>query len=134
MDPTIRTKERVLVDEYAYMMQKPQRGDVVVYRSPGDVSVSGIKRIVGLPSETVELRKSKLFINGKELAEAWGHVDTEKAAEDYGPVSLSPAEYFLLGDNRSHSFDSRSHGAVALGFIHGRVLRVAGEGGVRPVR
>lgn len=137
MEPTIHSKERVLVDELAYMVQRPQRGHVVAYRSPKDTSVSTIKRIVGLPGETVELRKNKLFINGQEMPESYLHADAnaaEKPADDFGPLKLGAAEYFLVGDNRNHSYDSREHGAVILGFIHGRVLRAAGPAGVRDVQ
>ena len=90
-----------------------------------------------MPGETVELRKGKLFINGQEMAESWVHSDANaavKPADDFGPLKLGPAEYFLLSDNRAHSFDSREQGAVMLGFIHGRVLRAAGPAGVRDVR
>ena len=137
MEPTIHSKERVLVDELAYMVQRPQRGHVVAYRSPGEAGVNTIKRIVGLPGETVELRKNKLFINGQEMGEFYLHADAnaaEKPTGDFGPLKLGPAEYFLLGDNRNHSYDSREQGAVMLGFIHGRVLRAAGPAGVRDVR
>jgi signal peptidase I len=137
MEPTIHTKERVLVDELAYMVQRPQRGHVVAYRSPTDTAISTIKRIVGMPGETVELRKGKLFINGQEQPESYAHADAsaaDKSSGDFGPLKLGPAEYFLLGDNRNHSYDSRAQGAVMLGFIHGRVLRAASPDGVRDVR
>ena len=116
-----------------YLLEPPQRGHVVAYRAPNDASISTIKRVVGLPGETVELRKNKLFINGKEMTEFYPHVDAT-APQDFGPVTLGRAEYFLLGDNRGQSYDSREHGAVILGLIRGRVLRVAGEGGVRLVQ
>ena len=137
MEPTIHTKERVLVDELAYMVQRPQRGHVVAYRSPTDTAISTIKRIVGLPGETVELRKGKLFINGQEMAETWAHTDANaapKPSDDYGPLKLGPAEYFLLSDNRNRPYDLRGQGAVMLGYIHGRVIRASGQGGVRDVR
>jgi signal peptidase I len=134
MEPTIHAKERILVDELAYTLQPPQRGDVVAYRAPDQTNVVTVKRVVGLPGDVVELRKNKLFINGYEQAEAYAHFDDKKPPEDFGPVTLKPAEFFLLGDNRGHSYDSRQHGAVLLGFIRGHVLRAAGDNGVRPVR
>ncbi|HEY2091698.1 MAG TPA: signal peptidase I [Thermoanaerobaculia bacterium] len=134
MEPTIHAKERILVDEQAYTLQPPQRGDVVAYRAPDQTNVVTIKRVVGLPFETLELRKNKLFINGKEIGDLGAHYDTTKPAEDFGPVTLKAAEYFLLGDNRGHSYDSRQHGPVLLGFIRGHVLRAAGDKGVREVR
>lgn len=134
MEPTIHAKERILVDEQAYTLQPPQRGDVVAYRAPDKPDVVTIKRVVGLPFETVELRKNKLFINGKEVGDLGAHFDAAKPPEDFGPVTLKAAEYFLLGDNRSHSYDSREHGPVLLGFIRGHVLRAAGDNGVRAVQ
>ena len=134
MEPTIHSKERILVDELAYTVQPPQRGDVVAYRAPDKPDVVTIKRVVGLPFETVELRKNKLFINGRELGDPGSHVDANRPPEDFGPVTLKAAEYFLLGDNRGHSYDSREHGAVLLGFIRGHVLKAAGDAGVRTVK
>jgi signal peptidase I len=134
MEPTIHAKERILVDEQAYTLQPPQRGDVVAYRAPDQTNVITIKRVVGLPFETIELRKNKLFINGKELGDVGAHYDATKPPEDFGPVTLNAAEYFLLGDNRRHSYDSREHGAVLLGFVRGHVLRAAGDNGVRAVK
>ena len=131
MEPTIHAKERILVDERAYMLEHPQRGDVIAYRAPDQTNVVTIKRVVGLPGEVVELRKNKLFINGNEQTEAYAHFDDKKPPEDFGPLTLKPAEYFLLGDNRGHSYDSREHGGVLLGFIRGHVLKVAGDGGAR---
>ena len=131
MEPTIHAKERILVDELAYTVQPPQRQDVVAYRAPDKPDVVTVKRVVALPFETVELRKNKLFINGKEVGDPGAHYDATKPPEDFGPVTLKAAEYFLLGDNRSHSYDSREHGPVLLGFIRGHVLKAAGDSGVR---
>jgi len=131
MEPTIHAKEHILVDELAYTIHAPQRGDVVAYRAPDKPDIVTVKRVVGLPFETVELRKNKLFINGKEIGDLGAQWDASKPPTDFGPVTLKAAEYFLLGDNRNHSYDSREHGPVLLGFIRGHVLKVAGEGGVR---
>ena len=134
MEPTIHAKERILVDELAYTVHPPQRGHVVAYRAPDKPDVVTIKRVVGLPFETIEFRKNQLFINGAERGDLGAHYDPNKPPENVGPVTLKAAEYFLLGDNRSHSYDSREHGPVLLGFIRGRVLKVAGDGGVRVIQ
>ena len=134
MEPTIHAKERILVDELAYTVRPPQRGEVVAYRAPDRTDVITVKRVVGLPFETVELRKNKLFVNGKEIGDLGAHWDASKPPTDFGPVTLKAAEYVLLGDNRGHSYDSRQHGPVLLGFIQGRVLKAAGDSGVRPIQ
>ena len=133
MEPTIHAKERILVNELAYTLDHPLRGDIVAYRAPDQTNVVTIKRVVGMPGEVVEIRKNKVFINGTELVEAYAHFD-DKKPEDFGPLTLKPAEYFLLGDNRGHSYDSREHGAVLLGFIRGHVLKAAGDAGVRVIK
>ncbi|HEY2322578.1 MAG TPA: signal peptidase I [Thermoanaerobaculia bacterium] len=134
MEPAIHAKERILVDEEAYMLRGPQRGEVVAYRAPDKPDVVTVKRVVGLPFEVIEFRKNKLFVNGKEIGDLGAHYDPDRPPEDFGPVTLKAAEYFLMGDNRSHSYDSRQHGPVLLGFIRGHVLKVAGDGGVRVLR
>ena len=134
MEPTIHAKERILVDEQAYTVRAPQRGEVVAYRAPDKPDVVTVKRVVGLPFETLEFRKNKLVINGKEIGDLAAHYDPTKPPEDFGPVTLKAAEYFLLGDNRGHSYDSRQHGPVLLGFIRGRVLKAAGDKGVRAIQ
>lgn len=134
MEPTIHAKERVLVDELAYTVRAPQRGDIVAYRAPDKPDVVTIKRVVGLPFEKVEIRKNKLVINGAEIGDIGAHFDETRPPQDFGPVTLKVAEYFLLGDNRGHSYDSREHGPVLLGFIRGHVLKAAGDNGVRVLK
>ena len=145
MEPTIRKDEMILVNERAYTLENPMRGDVIVYRSPQGIESLMIKRIVGIPKETIEIRHKKLFINGSERVEPYAifkdktdysdSVDTGmKSRDSFGPIKLEANEFFTMSDNRDIWNDSRAHGPVARGFIHGRVMRVKGEKGVREVR
>jgi signal peptidase I len=135
MMPAIHKGDAVLVNEQAYMAEPPVRGDVVVYRCPANLEVTLIKRVVAVPFETVEIRHKKVLVNGNAIGEGYAiHTDESDLSEDekperrmrdsYGPVTLKAGEYFVLGDNRDASLDSRNHGPVMLGLIHGRAVRV----------
>ncbi len=104
MEKTIMTNDRVIGLRLAYIADKPQRGDIIIFRFPDDESILYIKRIVGMPGETVNIRDGKVFINGEELDEPYLTVQTEG---DYGPYEVPEGHYFMLGDNRNNSADSR---------------------------
>jgi signal peptidase I len=146
MEPTILQNERVQVDEEAFNSAGPQRGDIVAYHLPANPETLLVKRVVGLPGETVEIRRKAVLINGAPLAEAYAvHTDPQdysgttkgepyKSRDSFGPFKLDLTEYFVLGDNRDLSMDSRYHGAVARGLLKGKVIKVAGEAGIREVK
>ena len=104
MEKTIMTNDRVIGLRLAYIADKPQRGDIIIFRFPDDESILYIKRIVGMPGETVNIRDGKVYINGEELDEPYLTVTTEG---DYGPYEVPEGHYFMLGDNRNNSADSR---------------------------
>lgn len=104
MEKTIMTNDRVIGLRLAYIADKPQRGDIIIFRFPDDESILYIKRIVGMPGETVNIRDGKVYINGEELDEPYLTVATEG---DYGPYEVPEGHYFMLGDNRNNSADSR---------------------------
>ena len=116
MEPTFVDREYLLVDEISYRFHEPTRGEVVVFRYPLDPSEFFIKRVVGLPGDTVDIRNGKVIVTNDE------HQDGVVLDELYlGPgghsglethAVLNPNEYFLLGDNRSASLDSRNFGPV----------------------
>lgn len=123
MQPTLRNNDLIMVNKMVYRFRDPVRGDIVVFNPPGNTStIHYIKRIIGLPGETVEVSDGKVFINNVELVE--GYLRRENTPGQIGPLQLKEDEYFLLGDHRSNSMDSRDFGAVRLEHIHGKTLFV----------
>lgn len=110
MEPTFSGGNYLLIDEVTYRFNEPQRGDVVVFRYPGDNKTFYIKRIVGLPGERVVVSSGQVAVGGKTLDEPY----LEKNISTLGNVDrmLAADEYFVLGDNRYYSFDSRQWGIL----------------------
>ena len=127
MNPSFSDKDYLIVDELSYRFNKPGRGEVVVFRFPQDPSQYYIKRIVGLPEETVEVAGGRVLISnrdnpaGFELKESY----LNEATPGEIKVKLDDNEYFVLGDNRDASSDSRRWGPLAKHLIVGRAwLRI----------
>jgi signal peptidase I len=105
MLPTIQLQDRVMVNKFIYYFKDPERGDIVVF-DPPDVLNSNfdyIKRVIGLPGETVEIKDGKVYINERSLVEPYL---AETINYEYGPVVVPEDAYFVLGDYRNNSFDS----------------------------
>jgi signal peptidase I len=96
-------------DPYQYVFRPPRRGDVVVFRFPSEPSRDFIKRIIGEPGETVEIKDGLVFIDGRALKEPY---ITAPMHYTFGPEKVPPKHYFVLGDNRNNSFDSHSWGML----------------------
>lgn len=128
MEPSFYDHEYLIIDEITYRFREPQRGEIVVFKYPLRPSEYYIKRIIGLPGETVEVEDGNVYVyttdtNRKvQLNEAYLAEGAATVAGSQGKVELGPDEYFVLGDNRSHSKDSRTFGAVKESFIVGRVV------------
>jgi signal peptidase I len=125
MEPSFHDGDYLVVDELTYRFREPQRGEVIVFKYPQNTSQRYIKRIIGLPGETVEIKGGTVFIesNGQRVAlqenEYLGAgIDTPGEVK----ISLGPGEYFVLGDNRYASSDSRRWGILPREDIIGRVL------------
>lgn len=120
MEPNFVNHDYLIVDQVTYQFKEPQRGDIVVFRYPRDPDQFFIKRIIGMPHEKVEVRDGSVFINGKILDESEYLPLGLKTSGEISLV-LQADEYYLLGDNRGFSLDSRSFGALEESFIVGRV-------------
>ncbi len=118
MEPTLHTNDRVIVEKISYRLHPPRRGDIVVVRL-SDRSQPLIKRIVGLPGETIAIRDGRVFINGKPLDEPYLAQPTHGRLP---PTRIPAMHYFVLGDNRDASNDSRNFGPVPRESILGRAL------------
>jgi len=117
MEPTLHSDQRLVVEKVSYRFHGPRRGDIVVLESPQQSSELLIKRVIGLPGETVEIRQGRIYINGQELDEPYLERST---ARPWGPIIVPPLHVFVLGDNRSFSNDSRAFGMVPIVNIVGR--------------
>lgn len=124
MDPNIKNGQYLIIDEVSYKLHEPSRGDVIVFRAPPEPSKFYIKRIIGLPGDTVDIKGSTITItnashpNGFTLAESF---ITHKSSDTVHETV--PAEsYFVMGDNRSGSYDSRGWGFLPKENIRGRAL------------
>lgn len=123
MYPTFTDNEYLVVDELSYHLRPPQRGEVVVFRYPKAPSKYFIKRIIGLPGEKINIKDDQVFVTTVEkkiieLDEPYARGELGQTSE----ISLGPNEYFVMGDNRQVSLDSRVWGPLAEKFISGRAV------------
>lgn len=141
MEPTLLIGDHILVSKFIYgiklpFTQKtilplgdPKREDVVVFIYPVDKTKDFIKRVVGLPGDTLEIKGNRVYINGKlyedthgQYTQAEGGANNPAADNHFGPVTVPPGHYFVMGDNRDHSYDSRFWGFVPEPSIKGRAF------------
>jgi signal peptidase I len=111
MEPTLHSEQRLVVEKISYRFHGPRRGDIIVLKSPQQRSELLIKRVIGLPGETVEIRRGWVYINGQELGEPYLERST---GGNWGPIIVPPLHVFVLGDNRGFSNDSRAFGMVSI--------------------
>jgi len=125
MMPALTDQERIFINKFTYRfgIGSIERGDMVVFWFPLDISKSYIKRVIGLPGDTVEIDRGTVMVNGKALEEDYvpeGYRDRQSMP----PVHVDADRYFVLGDHRSSSNDSRSWGTVPRGDIYGKAVFV----------
>ena len=131
MLPTLLIGDHLLVNKFIYGVRipfsgkmlisykKPARGDVVVFRYPKDKSIDYIKRVIGIPGDTIEIRTKKIFINGKAVEDSHAHISSpvvinaeSSPRDNLGPILVPEGRIFVMGDNRDNSYDSRFWGFV----------------------
>ena len=104
MENTVMTGSRIVINRLAYVVDEPQRGDIVSFYYPDDGETLYLKRIMGLPGETIEGIDGYVYINGVKLTRDYS---SEVLTSDFGPFTVPEDCYFMLGDNRNNSWDSR---------------------------
>lgn len=121
MNPLLSDQERIFINKFVYRFEPIERGDVVVFWYPLDRSKSFIKRVVGLPGETIEIRSGVVYVNGSKLPDQYvpaSYLD----GSTYAPRRIAPDEYFVMGDHRDSSNDSRVFGPVPRQYIYGKAV------------
>lgn len=127
MDVTLSGGDRVLLNKLSYEFGTPKRGDIIAFKPGGsESSHSYIKRVIGLPGETIQIIDGMIYINGEIYLEQKDYPVINDAGLAAEPITLGSNEYFVLGDNRNNSEDSRyaSVGNVSLDYIEGKVWLV----------
>lgn len=127
MLPRLHDGERIFVNKLIYYDEyrwapKVDRGDIVVFWFPDDPSKSYIKRVVGLPGDTIEMRDGTVQVNGSQIDERYLDPRFNVSSKSQAPVYVRPNYYFVMGDNRDNSSDSRSWGLVPKKYIYGKAL------------
>lgn len=124
MEPTLANSEYLIVEKVAYKFRQPERGEIIVFRAPVNWTENYIKRVIALPGETIRIEDNKIYINSKVLEESY--IDADGVSfdnPDYSlELTLGEDEYFVIGDNRNHSSDSRSWGPLPRQNIIGRAF------------
>ena len=121
MAPLLSDQERIFINKFVYRFEPIDRGDVVVFWYPLDRSKSFIKRVIGLPGETIEIRSGHLYVDAKELQEPYVpafYLD----GGSYSSRRIPPDEFFVMGDHRDSSNDSRMFGTVPRDYIYGKAV------------
>ncbi|GCF10488.1 signal peptidase I [Dictyobacter arantiisoli] len=125
MEPSLHNQELVIVDKWSYIFHTPARGDVIVFVAPPNPAQDYIKRVIGLPGDVITIQNTQVMVNGKMLSEAY--VDPMRQGNPYQPITnmrIPQGAYFVLGDNRGGSSDSRDWGCVPNQNIIGRAAVV----------
>ncbi|MFA6005178.1 MAG: signal peptidase I [Patescibacteria group bacterium] len=127
MFPTFKDKEYILTDKISYKFRNPQRGEVIILQSPANADIDYIKRVIGLPGEHVRVSGGTVFINGKQISESYlegmeTHTFPGGFLQEDNEVVVPDDNYFVMGDNRPGSSDSREFGFVPSSHIIGHVI------------
>jgi len=117
MEPTLVQDQRLIVSKLSYRLHEPQRGDIIVFRDPQDSDRNLIKRIIGLPGEVLEIRDGLVYVNGQQIE---GQYLKAFSGQSEPQTAIPDGCYFVMGDNRNNSSDSRSWGVLVADRIVGK--------------
>lgn len=127
MLPTLMVGDRILVNKNPFTRHAVRRGDIIVFRFPEDKSKDFVKRVIGLPGETIRISDGVVSIDGQPLDEDYAFTDlsvAHKKVLEFASYVVPENNLFVLGDNRSHSYDSRFWGPVPIADVKGKVWRI----------
>lgn len=125
MEPNLHNQELILVDKWTYLFRSPGRGDVIVFKAPPNPSLDYIKRVIGLPGDVITIKDTTVYVNGTALTEPY--VQASNQGNPYPSFTnrvIPPNTYFVLGDNRNGSSDSRDWGCLPRANVIGRAALV----------
>ncbi|MBK9949731.1 MAG: signal peptidase I [Nitrospira sp.] len=129
MNPTLLPGDHFSIKKTVYQQAEPKRGDIIAFRYPKDETKIFIKRVVGLPQDRIEVRDKQLYVNGERLTESYiQHIDSnvltlaQAPRDNLAPVVVPPNAYFVMGDNRDSSLDSRFWGSVSKELVLGKAM------------
>ncbi len=134
MEPTLLVGDHVLVRMWRFGIPNPQRGDIVVFEPPDDPGIHRINRVVGLPGDRIEIVDKQLRLNGQTVVEPYvehrgslGFPPRLPQRDDFGPYVVPADHFFMMGDNRDNSYDSRFYGVVPRKLLRGGSIQVYGS-------
>lgn len=141
MEATLQIGDHILVNKFIYGVKipfthktivpgkEPRRGDIIVFEFPKDPKKDFIKRVIGEPGDVIEIRDKKILINNNPIEENYGFYldpsvfpESVRPRDNFGPFTVPPQNYFVMGDNRDHSFDSRFWGTVDFSSVKGKAF------------
>ena len=122
MQPRLENEERIFVNKFVYNFDPIERGDIVVFWFPDDPSKSFIKRVIGLPGERVRVERGQVFIDGHPIDEPYLAPERNRSARTYAETDVKNHYYYVMGDNRDASNDSRAWGLVPEKYIYGKAM------------
>src|SRR3954454_1788398 len=121
MMPSLQDQERIFVNKFVYRLEPIERGDIIVFRYPRDPSKSFIKRVIGMAGDRIRIEGGTVYVNGQALGETYVPAEYEDT-RSYPEIVVPANSFFVLGDHRSMSNDSRDFGSVNQGYIYGKAV------------